>query len=110
MIITKMMIITARITSTTHPPAAMTSAIPSTVAATAFAAAGGGPSVPWSSHRADVKTIIIESGVTSIGNEAFVAFFNLESATIADTVTRVGEQAFYNCTKLSCVNFQFCAR
>jgi len=39
MIITKMMIITARITSTTHPPAAMASAISSTVAATAFAAA-----------------------------------------------------------------------
>ena len=77
---------------------------------TDFEAVGGGPSVPWSSHRAEVKTIIIESGVISIGNEAFVAFFNLESATIADTVTRVGEQGFYNCTKLSCVNFQFCAR
>ena len=68
---------------------------------TDYEAVGGGPSVPWSSHRADVKKIVIESGVTSIGNEACVAFFNLESATIADTVTRIGEYAFYNCIKLS---------
>ena len=39
MIITKIMIITAMITSATHPPAAMAAAISSTVAATAFAAA-----------------------------------------------------------------------
>jgi len=39
MTITKIMIITARTTSATHPPAAMASAISSTVAATAFAGA-----------------------------------------------------------------------
>ena len=37
--ITKIMIITARITSATHPPAAIAPPISSTVAATAFAAA-----------------------------------------------------------------------
>jgi hypothetical protein len=39
MIITKIMIITAMITSATHPPVAIAPAISSTVAATAFAAA-----------------------------------------------------------------------
>jgi len=50
---------------------------------------------PWSSY--DVETIVIESGVTSIGKFALSRFRNLESVSIPASVTSIGERAFENC-------------
>jgi len=50
---------------------------------------------PWSSY--DVETIVIESGVTSIGKFALSRFRNLESVSIPASVTSIGEEAFENC-------------
>ena len=50
-------------------------------------------------QRTDIKKVVIESGVTSIGDSAFRRS-GLESITIPDSVTTIGESAFYYCKNL----------
>ena len=47
--------------------------------------------------------VIIEDGVTSIGNYAFCYCYNLTSITIPDTVTSMGECTFECCTSLTSI-------
>ena len=48
----------------------------------------------------DIKSIIIEEGITSIGNYAFEYSLNLSSIKIPDSVTSIGADAFHNATNL----------
>ncbi len=52
---------------------------------------------PWYNENieADVEKVVISSGVTSIGNNAF-ASGSIESVEIPQTVTSIGEYAFYD--------------
>ena len=59
--------------------------------------------VPWYSKRATIKNVIIENGVTSIGNYAFYECFNLTSVTIPESVTSIGNYAFEGCFNLTSV-------
>ncbi|MBQ3602476.1 MAG: leucine-rich repeat protein [Clostridia bacterium] len=63
-----------------------------------------GASMPWYSKRANIKTVVIESGVTNIGKNAFTGFTAISTATISDTVTSIGDKAFSNS---SLANFEF---
>lgn len=58
---------------------------------------------PWYGYRAEIESIVIESGVTGIGSYAFYYFEGLKSIAIPDTVTYIGEDAFYKCTTLESV-------
>ena len=60
--------------------------------------------VPWYSKRTKVKTVVIESGVTNIGKDAFTGIYSLVNATISDTVTSIGNRAFSNS---GLTNFEF---
>ena len=51
----------------------------------------------------NIKVVIIEKGVTSIGYEAFYEFTNLTSVTIPDSVTSIGDFAFGHCDRLTSV-------
>ncbi len=53
---------------------------------------------PWGTN--DVKTVVIENGVTSIGDFAFNKCIELSNITLSDSVTTIGEQAFRNCRRL----------
>ena len=55
--------------------------------------------IPWYSNRSYVKTVIIENGITSIGEDAFSFCANLTSVTIPDSVTIIGVYAFSNCIR-----------
>ena len=57
--------------------------------------------VPWRSHRYAVRSVIIENGVTSLGDYAFLLeSVSLTSVTIPGSVTRIGRSAFASCTGL----------
>ena len=60
-------------------------------------------SAPWEIYREDVRTLVIEDGITAIGKNAFNGFCNIKNAVIADTLTSIGANAFTGCKKLSAV-------
>ena len=51
----------------------------------------------------NVKKVVIEDGVTSIGNVAFFCCGSLTSITIPDSVTSIGAYAFYGCRSLTSI-------
>ncbi|MGN0476724.1 MAG: leucine-rich repeat protein, partial [Ruminococcus sp.] len=58
---------------------------------------------PWLDFCEDIKNIVIENGVTSIGDRAFSHCTSLTSVTIGDSVTSIGISAFNCCTSLTSV-------
>ena len=59
---------------------------------------------PWYISRSSFKTLVIEDGVTSIGDYAFSSCYDLTSVTIPDSVTSIGSSAFSGCSGLTRVN------
>ena len=51
-------------------------------------------SSPWNDYKSQITDIVIESGVTSIGNYAFYKCTTLTNVTIPDSVTYIGNEAF----------------
>lgn len=47
------------------------------------------PPQPWYPYSGSVKNVVIEEGVTSIGEYAFACCYDLDSITIAASVTRI---------------------
>lgn len=62
----------------------------------------GSPS-PWYHNRYNIKKVIISSGVTSIGQCAFVDCSSLESIAIPASVTNIGPSAFNGCISLTSI-------
>ena len=58
---------------------------------------------PWYRSRDHIKEIILEDGITSIGNYAFHKCTGLKSITIPDSVTNIGDSTFYGCTGLTSI-------
>lgn len=56
---------------------------------------------PWYSFQKQITSVVISSGVTSIGNSAFALFANLTHVDIADSVISIGLDAFYYCSSLT---------
>lgn len=58
---------------------------------------------PWLDKRSNIRNIIIQNGVTSIGNHAFIncALRATSNIVIPDSVTRIGEYAFGECGGMS---------
>ena len=55
---------------------------------------------PWFKDRADIRKIVVQQGVTTIGDYAFYGCENVTSVTLPDTVTQIGKLAFYGCKDL----------
>ena len=56
---------------------------------------------PWTSEMINkVEHVIVEKGVTHIGDYAFYEFPNLKTVSLPDTVVRIGDYAFYHCFSL----------
>ena len=60
----------------------------------------GRTTAPWGTA---IKAVVIEDGVTNIGEDAFCGYKNLTSVTIPDSVTSIGSSAFDGCTGLTSV-------
>ncbi len=55
---------------------------------------------PWFDQRESIKSVIIEDGITKIGNGAFNECTNLTRVTIPESVTVIDMWAFNACRKL----------
>ena len=60
-------------------------------------------SAPWDGYKSEIKSIIIEEGVTTIGNYAFKNCTSLIYVSIPDTLTQFGSNAFLGCSSLRSV-------
>ena len=61
---------------------------------------------PWYQYRQYISTVIIQNGVTTIGNDAFAECKNLTSVTIPNSVKTIEEAAFWYCTSLTVINVE----
>ncbi len=58
---------------------------------------------PWLESFESIKSVVIKSGVKSIGSQAFIFCSNLTSVTIPSTVEYIGEFAFDSCVSLTSI-------
>ena len=58
---------------------------------------------PWENFENDITSVVIESGITSIGYNAFCDFINLTNVTIGNSVTSIGDYAFGFCISLTSI-------
>lgn len=60
---------------------------------------------PWDSFKNDIKSVVVEGNVTTIGNYAFAGCSALQTVNIESTLSSIGWSAFANCTSLETVTF-----
>lgn len=56
---------------------------------------------PWYNSRTEIKEVLIQEGVTSIGEYAFYDCTSLESIIIPETMRNIRGYSFYGCTNLT---------
>ena len=61
---------------------------------------------PWAGQRSNIKHLVVENGVTSIGNNAFRYCINLGSVDLsgASSLSTIGDNAFHYCINLGSVD------
>ena len=55
---------------------------------------------PWRNYRDQIVKVVIEDGITGIGEEAFYFCTKLREISIPDTVTEMEVRIFYSCSSL----------
>ncbi len=65
-------------------------------------ATGSDPS-PWAAYLNQITTLVVEEGVTTVGNNLFRDAVNLKTVFLSNTVTIIGEACFRDCTSLRSV-------
>lgn len=59
---------------------------------------------PWYEKSFSIKTVVIESGITSIGRNSFSHYYtSITNITIPDSVTSIGAGAFTECMSLTAI-------
>ena len=59
--------------------------------------------IPWEEYKSEIKSVVIENGITTIGDYAFKYCSGLTSVTIPNSVTSIGGYAFDGCTGLTSI-------
>ena len=61
---------------------------------------------PWDSEKGQIQNVVIGNGVTSIGNDAFYECTKLETVDLsnATSLEKIGSCAFFNCSQLENVD------
>jgi len=63
-------------------------------------------SAPWGLLTGEIKAIVLNDGVGSIGNNAFMSCSHVTEITIPGSVTSIGSSAFSECTGLEIVTVE----
>ena len=58
----------------------------------------------WDDYLQVIRTVVIDEGITYVGDSSFRSAGNLESVFVADSVTRIGDWAFAECDGLTNVS------
>lgn len=58
---------------------------------------------PWLAYQDAIRNVVIENGVTDIGENAFMGCDNLENVMIPETVVSIHSSAFYACVKMKTI-------
>ncbi|MBE6719527.1 MAG: leucine-rich repeat domain-containing protein [Ruminococcaceae bacterium] len=58
-------------------------------------------SAPWNQYVNEIENLVVEDGVTSVGNYALSGADKLSYVNLADSVTSVGEYSFASCESLN---------
>ena len=59
----------------------------------------------WYAFEAQIKKVVIESGITKVGNNAFNGYSVLSEVILPDTLTDIRNNVFCDCTNLSYVEY-----
>ena len=57
--------------------------------------------VPWNAYREKILSVVMEPGVTSVGEYAFFQCINMTSVEMPEGVTSIGDNAFSACRNLT---------
>ncbi|MBQ2444949.1 MAG: leucine-rich repeat domain-containing protein [Oscillospiraceae bacterium] len=57
-----------------------------------------GEASPWYDQRTSIRSLLVSSGITTIGSNAFKGCTYLSSVILPDGITTIGDSAFYACT------------
>ena len=56
---------------------------------------------PWFPYRKQITAVVLEPGITGVGDSAFSEYSSLTGVTIPESVTSIGASAFYECSNLT---------
>ena len=56
---------------------------------------------PWSDYSQDITSIVVQDGVTSIGDNAFINCNKVEQVSLSNDVETIGDYSFSGCTSLT---------
>jgi len=60
--------------------------------------------VPWYNYNKIVTNVVVENGVTTIGDNAFKGFRELTTISLPESIDTIGHESFYWCVKLDSVS------
>ena len=61
------------------------------------------PNAPWGEYYEAIERVVIENGVTSIGDRAFDNCTEIKGISISDSVESIGSSAFRDCSSLTSI-------
>ena len=64
---------------------------------------GSKTDVPWYEYREQITKIVVEDGITSLGNYQFMGCENVTEVYLSNTLTFIGVNAFSTCKKLTTI-------
>ncbi|WP_176757077.1 leucine-rich repeat protein, partial [Prevotella communis] len=59
--------------------------------------------LPWINNSGDITSVVVESGVTSVGMSAFESLENMTSVTLPEGLTAINDMAFNGCSSLQSI-------
>ncbi|MCQ2226873.1 MAG: leucine-rich repeat domain-containing protein [Bacteroidales bacterium] len=59
--------------------------------------------IPWFDYRSYITQVVVEEGVTSIGDNAFKGFKELKTVILPESLETIGRESFYWCVKLDSI-------